>query len=226
MLIEIVTFDPSNFDEENQIKCVAIHLLGLAMANYRAFTVVCEAVIHLLQTNYKPEDFNGNELEFKVYLTKDFAQSMTAGVSLFLYRIFHNGTHRSPGGRIGPNGHRHRTQLPVDLHFLLTAWGKDASLQHTIAGWMMRILEDTPILPVGLLNAVAADVFRPDETVELILAELATEDMLHLWEMLAQQNMYQLSVPYIARNVRIESTQLTPQMGQPVQERVFDNGKF
>src|SRR5215813_3237760 len=113
------------------------------MANFRAIAAVCDAVIYLLQTSYRPEDFN-NELEFKVYLAKDFSKPMAAGVSLFLYRIFHNGSHRIPNGRIGPNGQRVRTQLPLDLHFLLTVWGKDASLQNTVAGWMMRILEDTP----------------------------------------------------------------------------------
>jgi hypothetical protein len=195
------------------------------MADYRAIAAVCDAVRYLLQTNYKPEDFNNIELEFKVYVAKDFSQPMTAGASLFLYRVFYNSNHRTPGGRVGPDGQRYRTQLPVDLHFLLTAWGKDASLQHTIAGWMMRTLEDTPILPVSLLNAVAPNVFRPDETVEISLTELTTEDMLRLWDTLLQNNVYQLSVPYIARNVRIESAQSLT-IGPVIQERAFDHVKF
>lgn len=190
------------------------------MASYRATAVVCEAVIQLLRTNYRREEFDNRDLEFKVYLTKDFSQPMTAGVSLFLYRAIHNGTHRTPSGRLGPNGQRYRTQLPLDLHFLLTAWGGEASLQHTLVGWMMRTLEDTPILPAALLNAVAPDVFHPDETVEIGLAELTTEDMLRLWDTL-MQNVYQLSVPYIARNVRIESSQLLT-AGQPIQERTLE----
>ncbi len=188
------------------------------MANYRAIAAVCEAIMQLLRTSDRPFD---HELEFEIYRAKDFSRSqpMTAGVSLFLYRLFPNGAHRTPSGRIRPNGQRYRTQLPVDLQLLLTVWGQSASTQHIIAGWMMRILEDTPILPPALLNAVDPGVFRPDETVEISLAELTTEDMLRLWETVAE-NMYQLSVPYVARNVRIESTQLlTP--GQPIQERTF-----
>jgi hypothetical protein len=88
----------------------------------------------------------------------------------------------------------------------------------------MRTLEDTPILPAGLLNVVVPDVFRPDETVEISLTELTTEDMLRLWDMLIQQDAYQLSVPYVARNVRIESAQFLT-TGQPVQERTFDYTK-
>lgn len=190
------------------------------MANYRAIMAICEAVISLLRTSYRPEDFN-NELEFKVYSAKDFSQPMTAGVSLFLYRIFLNGSHRTPGGRIGPDGRRYQAQLPLDLLFLLTAWGQDASLQHTIAGWMMRRMEDNPILPAGLLNTVAPGVFRPDETAEIILTELKNEEIFHIWQTLPENVAYQLSVPYLARNVRLESTQILTE-GQPVQERNFD----
>jgi hypothetical protein len=112
---------------------------------------------------------------------------MDAGVSFFLYRIYPNGTHRAPSGRTTPEGQRYRTQLAVDLHFLLTAWAKDASLQHTIAGWMMRILEDTPSLPTGLLNHKIPNVFHLDETMEeapeepqpqpLFLQRQATDEM-------------------------------------------------
>ena len=42
---------------------------------------------------------------------------------------------------------------------MLTAWAEDPSLQNTIAGWMMRTLEDTPTLPSTLLNAVWSEVF-------------------------------------------------------------------
>jgi hypothetical protein len=84
----------------------------------------------------------------------------------------------------------------------------------------MRALEDTPILPGGLLNAVAPGVFRPDETVEIALAELNTEDLLHIWETVTE-NRYQLSVPYVARNIRIESTQPMT-TGEPIQERELD----
>ncbi len=192
------------------------------MADYRAIMTVGKAVIELLRSNYSQnrDDFN-HELEFDVYRAKDFStKPIIAGVSLFLYRVFPNGTQRTPSGRIGPNGQRYQTQLPIDLHFLLTAWGQDASLQQKIAGWMMRTLEDMPILPASLLNSAVPDIFRPDETVEISLAELDTEILVRMWNMLLEID-YQLSVPYIARNIRIESTQIIAP-GEPVQERTFD----
>lgn len=193
------------------------------MADYRAIAAVSEAIVQQLHDNYRFADFN-NELEFKVYVAKDFSQPMTAGVSLFLYRIFPNGVHRTPSGRPRPPGQEYRTQLPLDLHFLLTAWAQDASLQHTIAGWMMRILEDTPVLPVGLLNQKYPNLFHEDETVTGTTAELTTEELFRMWEVIVN-HAYQISVPYIARVVKIESNLLRSGVGRPIQERDFEVGE-
>ena len=188
------------------------------MADYRAVASVTETVLQFLRSNYNPADFD-QELEFKVYTAKDFTKPLNAGVSLFLYRIFPNGTQRTPPGRVGPDGRRYPPLLPLDMHMLLTVWGREASLQHTIAGWMMRTLEDQPIYPASLLNATSPGVFRPDETVELTLTELTNEDLLRIWDTLVQ-NVYQLSVPYVARVVRIESSRPVGEGGGLVHERV------
>lgn len=189
------------------------------MADYRAIEAISKAVVHLLRLSYQPADFNEHHLQFAVYAAQDFEQPMSAGVSLFLYRVLINGTHRIPSGRRAPGGGRYQTQLPLDLHYLVTVWAKDASLQHRVAGWMMRTLEDTPILPHGLLETVAPGVFHNDEAVELTTGELSNEDLLRIWETL-EQNKYQISIPYVARNVRIESAQ-TISTGPPLEERTF-----
>jgi hypothetical protein len=189
------------------------------VADYRAVATVTEAVLQLLRSNYVPADFD-QELEFKVFTAKDFTKPLNAGVSLFLYRIFPNGVQRNPPGRVTPQGRLLPTLLPLDLHMLLTVWGREASLQHTIAGWMMRVIEDQPIFPAGMLNAVTPGAFRPDETVEVLLTELTNEDLLRIWDTLVQ-NVYQLSVPYVARVVRIESARPLAEGGGLVQERLL-----
>jgi hypothetical protein len=188
------------------------------VGNYRAITAVSDAIVHLLQSQFDPADFDGNQLQFSVYLAKDFSQPMDAGVSVFLYRVYVNNTQRSVGARFTPDGRRLRTPISLDLHFLLTAWARDASLQHTIAGWMMRILEDTPNFPSGLLNHRFAGSFHADETVEMAVTELSTEELFRIWEVIVN-NAYQISVPYVARVVRIESLRPVPADGLPVQER-------
>jgi hypothetical protein len=183
-----------------------------------------EALVTLLRTAYRPADF-AVDLEFRTVTARDIARSqIAAGVSFLLYRIVPNGGQRTPAGRLDAQGRRRQTQLPLDLHFLMTVWGAEASLQHAIAGWAMRMLEDTPLLPSGLLNATAPGSFRAEEVVEVGLAELSNEDLLRIWEVLGT-SMYQLSVPYLARVVRIESLQPQPAPGGlPVQERAQDIG--
>jgi hypothetical protein len=188
------------------------------LADSRAIEAVCNAVVDVLRDSYDPAQLD-QDLEFRVYTASNFPQHMTAGVSLFLYRIFIDGSNRIPGGRRLPGGGRADAQLPLDLHFLLTTWGKDASTQYSIAGWMMRALDDTPVLPAGLLNRRTPSVFRDDEAVEIVAGEIATEDLMRLWELIGPGS-YQLSVPYVARNVWIESNQLEP-AGALVQERDF-----
>jgi hypothetical protein len=189
------------------------------MASHVAIASTCEAIVRLLRSNFDPADFNSATLDFQVYVADNFLQPMDQGVSLLLYRIYPNGTHRNPAGRI-VNGQRQRTKLPVDLHFLLTAWAKTASRQHEIAGWMMRVLENNPILPASLLNAYQPDVFHDGEAVEVTLAELTTEDLFHIWEVMIQ-HVYQLSVPFVARRVEIESKELRDVYGL-AKERVHD----
>jgi hypothetical protein len=175
------------------------------MASSVAIASTCEAVVRLLRSNFDPADFNNATLDFQVYVADNFLQPMDQGVSLLLYRIYHNSSHRTPPGRV-VNQQRQRTKLPLDLHFLVTAWAKTASRQHEIAGWMMRVLEDNPTLPAAMLNAYQPGVFHDDESVDVTLAELTTEDLFHIWEVMIN-HVYQLSVPYVARVVQIESTE-------------------
>ena len=195
------------------------------MADYRAIMGVSEAIVEVLRANAKAEEAeNLQNLDFEVFTSKDFAEKpISNGASLFIYRVYCNGDHRIPAGRVGIDGHRTQTQLPLELHFLITIWGQQASLQYTLAGWLMRTLEDTPILAAGILNSAIPGVFHPEETINISLAELRTEDLFRIWEILGADT-YQLSIPYIARVVNIESTQPI-QNGEEVQYRIVHLAK-
>jgi hypothetical protein len=188
------------------------------MASTSAISATTESVIRLLRSSYNPADLNNAPLDFQVYVSNDFLTPMDEGVSLLLYRIYHDGSPRTPLGRMQPNGQRGRTKLPLELHFMLTAWARQASLQHEIAGWMMRTMEDNPIFYPALLNSYKPDVFFPDETVEVSLAQLSVEDMFNIWDVIIHHT-YQLSVPYVARVVQLEST-LSIASGIAVQQRI------
>jgi hypothetical protein len=192
------------------------------LSTHAAVAGTMEAVVRLLRASYDPGEFNGAVLDFQVYVSDDFTHPMEQGVSLFLYRIYPNGSARAPSGRLLPDGRKQRTRLPLDLHFMATAWARKASLQHEIAGWMMRVLEDNPILPAGLLNSYRPAVFQPEETVTLSLTDLSVEDTFRIWEVMID-HAYQLSVPYVARTLDVESMRTDALFG-PVQERVFGTG--
>lgn len=191
------------------------------MSGHAGIASTLEAVVRVLRAAYDPADFNGAVLDFQVYVSDDFTHPMEQGVSLFLYRIYPNGAVRAPQGRLLPDGRRQRNKLPLDLHFLATAWARKASLQHEIAGWMMRVLEDNTVLTADLLNAPRPGVFQPEETVALTHTDLSVEDTFRIWDTVIDHS-YQLSVPYVARTVEIESPRLEG-WGQ-VQERVFAPG--
>jgi len=190
------------------------------MATTSAISATTESVIRLLRNAYDPAQFNNAQLDFQVYVANDFLSPMDEGVSLLLYRIYHDGSPRTPPGRLQSDGQRERTKLPLELHFMLTAWAKQATLQHEIAGWMMRTMEDNPIFYPSLLNSYKPNVFYPDETVSVSLAQLSVEDMFDIWDVMIR-HVYQLSVPYVARVVELEST-LPLVQGVPIQQRNFN----
>lgn len=191
------------------------------MADFHAIQVTCDAVMRLLQESYRPDLIEpSSSLQFDVYATGDFKDHMAQGVSLFLYRVHVNPTQRSPLVK-DPVGNVRRQLLPLDLHFFLTVWAPKASLQHAILGWAMRVLEDTPVLPSSLLNGVREETFRGDETVELVAGQLTNEELMRIWDDLGTE--YQLSVPYVARVVRIESLAGLSE-GEPVTRRQFEYG--
>jgi uncharacterized protein DUF4255 len=188
------------------------------MATTRGIEATAEAIRSLLRDRYVPADFS-QPLEFEVFQQADFLEPPFAtGASVFVHRATINGTARHPRGRVRDDGRKEPPKLPVDAHLLLTAWGKTAGLQLAVLGWAMRVLEDHPILPQGLLNRGTGDVFFPGEAVEVGVDDMPNDELLHLWELLAPQ-AFQPSVPYIARTIFLESDRIEPD-SPPVQERV------
>ncbi|MFE4964232.1 DUF4255 domain-containing protein [Streptomyces sp. NPDC056660] len=182
------------------------------MANYQSIGSVAEAVARLLRQAWQPALLGGIEPQFDVYQGKDFSTPMAQGVSVFVYQVTVDQVQRT----LPPAASDHRRPLPVRISFLLTAWGQDASTEHDLLGWAMRTIADTPVLSSGFLNAAVPGVFRPEETAELVPMEMSDNDVFQLWQVLP--GSLQLSVPYIARVVRVESDLTVPQ-GAPVQVR-------
>jgi len=182
------------------------------MATHRAIGSVAEAVARLLEQSWHPSLLNGIEPQVLVYQGKDFSEPMDTGISVFVYQVAVDKVQRT----LPPAESQHRRPLPLMVSLLLTAWAQDVSAEHDLLGWAMRAIADNPILSSGFLNAAVSGVFRPEETVELVPAELTNDEVFQLWQVLP--NSLQLSACYLARVVRIES-ELTEPLGSPVLSR-------
>lgn len=138
--------------------------------------------------------------------TEDFRQQGGGGppvipahaLTIFLYRIDLNKVMRAGWSAVGSqDGQVH---LPLDLHYLLTAWGDNAEFEHRILGRAMQCLEATPILTGPLLHA--SGEWATNEAIQLVLEEISTEAVMRTFDSLPHD--YKLSVPYIARVVRLD----------------------
>lgn len=195
------------------------------MATHRAIAATGLAIRGLLESAVPTLEFPN--AHFELYRPNDFDSPMTIGISLYLYRVLINTSRRNLPPFVAPDGKRYRPQLPIDLSYMMTAWGQTAEVQQRLLGWAMRELENTPILPSSLLNHYVqeVDTFRPAETVELICETISLQDMNTLWDgFKANKTNQHLSVTYVARMLLIESNVEIAEY-PPAQTRVLDVGK-
>ncbi|HYY97858.1 MAG TPA: DUF4255 domain-containing protein [Pyrinomonadaceae bacterium] len=194
------------------------------MATYPAIAATGLAVVGLLKDASAGTEFA--DLRIDLLQAGDFQAGppIPEGISLYTYRVAVNTSRRNLPPTTGPDGRRYRAPLPLDLYFLLSPWAKTAVRQLRILGWAMRELQNTPILPAGLLNHYGPehDTFRPSEAVELFCESPTLQDMSYILEPI--KSSQPLSVTYVARMVLIESL-IPVDAGEPVQAREFDYAK-
>jgi hypothetical protein len=133
-------------------------------------------------------------------LAQGSAIAPTPALSILLYRVDFNKTMRPSWAAVGSaDGHSH---LPLDLHFLLTAWADNAEDEHQITGRAMQALDTVGALSGPLLYPTGD--WEPGESVQLLLEDMATDDLMRTFDSL--QTDFRLSVPYIARIVMISGS--------------------
>lgn len=155
-----------------------------------------------------------------------------ARLNLFLYQVSPSAAWRNadiPGRR--PDGSlASRPQLGLDLHYLLTAYGKateDDPQVHRILGSAVRTLHERPVLTrealrsIGNTHSTLADSDLADqvEMVKVTLQPLPLEELSKLWSVFFQ-TPYRPSVAYTASVVLIEGRE-SPKPALPVREPRF-----
>jgi len=195
------------------------------MANVHAIKAVGRSLARYLNQAY---DQSGLVEECKFQLVSssdlkdnDLPEGLRAEnvVSLFLYRASVNAHLRSSGRVFASDASA--PPLSLDLHYLFSLWSESADAEHTLLAWTMRELHQHPVLDASTLLPDAR--WGSDEVVQMIPAELSTEDLMRIWD--AVTPSYRLSVSYIARVVRIDPARPVEATGAPVVATRFSHGE-
>jgi hypothetical protein len=193
------------------------------MARHHAIAAASNAVKLLLENAAATDpDWTGTPVD--LYQADDLQKPLEGSkptLSVYLYRVVLSTVRRDRGFRRTPDGRLFRPSIPLDLHYLVIAWASQAATAHELLGWAIRTLDDTPIVPVGLLNAYRSGlaVFGPDETLELVWEPLSLTDLYDIWQVSTQHQAP--SASYVARMVQLDS-EVPLDEGDLVHIREFD----
>lgn len=172
------------------------------MANVFALHSVGNSIVTYLRNAY-PRTLAGADMpdcRFELVSSGELAGDTgdATRITLYLYRITVNEHSRQAQTLAG--GAARPTALGLDLHFLMSAWAGNARDEQTTLAWAMRQLHMFPILDASSLSPEAG--WGANEVIQIIPAELPTEDVMRIWD--ALDPAYRLSMSYIARLVRLD----------------------
>ena len=174
----------------------AIYTVGASLVSY--LTKAWEA--------QSPAPLGATRPEFKLMSSGDFANNITSltipSVTLYLFRATVNEHLRNLPRPNLPPGKDMRLVVPLslDLHYMLSVWSDKPEDEHFLLAWTMQELYLRPILDSSSLIADAD--WQPEDVIQVIPAELSTEDIMRIWN--ALEPSYRLSVSYIARVIRMD----------------------
>lgn len=173
------------------------------MANVFAIHSVGNSIATFLRNSYRTE-IDGRtmpECLFEQVSSGELAGNLADAptrITLFLYRVLVN-EHSRQTRRVGATSDQ-RAPLNLDLHYLMTAWAGNALDEQVTLTWAMRQMHEAPVLDASSLSPDGG--WARDEVVQIIPAELSTEDLMRIWD--ALEPPYRLSVSYVARVVRLD----------------------
>lgn len=197
------------------------------MSNADAIAAVTATLRSILSEGLQAGGFSGIDVSIRP-LDKARPESETKNqLNLFLYQVVRNAAwvngdmpRQVLPGEIG------NPPLPLNLYYLITAYGQDNDLNkpsgHELLGTAMSLLHDHPILGAEEIRLATqndlpdADLDRQIERVRITFQPISADELSKLWTGFATP--YRLSAAYEAAVVLIESTRPT-RAGLPVLTR-------
>jgi hypothetical protein len=119
-------------------------------------------------------------------------------VTIFLYRVTVNPEMRNGPRRTLADGRVTRPLLPIELHYLITAWARDTRGELQIIGRIMQVLYERAELGAADLQGGS---WERDDSVQLVFESLPMEDHYRVWD--TTEVPYRLSLTYMARVIGI-----------------------
>lgn len=179
------------------------------MATSAGIAAVAKSLERLLAWRFEQEEPSTTGITKVTLATTDDLKTIpTPGLSIYLHRIEVNRTMRpawAEAAYMDGRGH-----LPLDLHFLLTAWAPDPEDEYRILGRVMECLEATPILTGPLLDSLNQATWQPGDSIQLLVDEVPAETVLRLFDLLPAK--HKLSITYLARVMRLDTRPMVPDL--------------
>lgn len=132
-------------------------------------------------------------------LTEDETLIIPPALSVLLYRVDFDKVMRPAWAAAGAEDGR--SYLPLDLHYLLTAWALNPEHEHHILGRALQVIDTTPILSGPMLDP--SGDWSENETVQLCFEDMSTDDLMRTFDSLDCD--FRLSIPVLARVVVVTS---------------------
>lgn len=161
---------------------------------------VGDSLITFLRDTYPEPLRSEHPCAFRLISSGEFKETeeMGTAVTLYLYRLDVDQHTRNT-----PQPQRPRAvPLPLSLclYYLFIVWADDPLAENTIAVWVMSQIHQHPVLDKSKLSGTGN--WRPEEQIYVVPVEMTNEDLMRLWDAMAPS--YHLSLPYLARVVRID----------------------
>ena len=145
------------------------------------------------------------------------AATQGPAISLFLFQVSGNSELRNlPAPPPLPDGRQRRQPLPLELSYLITAWGVRttndvagdavaAQEEARLMGLVLQALYDNAELGRSeLVEAVGTPVWAPEDGLQIVMQTLPIDAHYRIWD--AAELGYRLSLVYRARVASLEAT--------------------
>ena len=143
---------------------------SVVSADSRVIQLACRGLMDYLEDSYRSSGAGSSAVTWTVANAQELGSDGDRRVTLFLHRTT-------------------RLAEILELHIILSFWDASASGEQLLAGWVMRALERTPIIPNDFVSYSGTPLWE-------VKIRRSDEDAREVWRMITDQHL-RLSLSYI-----------------------------